>query len=121
MIDVNVYPESYENIVTDQQMELISDWFNSQLALRNLAYETWHDDNFSEGLRKNAEKANAMYHNTILGAQNVLKFLGIYIEHDWIGHEDKYFFATKEDAIAQNNKIQETVEPNDKTPGDCGC
>lgn len=125
-IDVSKYPESYTDI-TPEMMERVTDWFNRTQERCDLAYASWHDDNLSEGLRKNAEKANAMYHHMIDGAREILYIMGYMIEDDWVGHEDTYFFATKADAEAQNKHYQDMIDcgliedDEDSIPGDCGC
>lgn len=126
-IDVTDYPESYD--ISTEEMELVTDWFNLIQERCDLAYASWHDNNLSEGLRQNAKLANDMYHHMIDGAREVLAVMGYMLEHDWVNHEDTYFFATKADAEAQNAYYQEQIdagiiedeELSDGIPGDCGC
>lgn len=105
-IDENMYPKNYDWLPKDKQQVILNYladikeqsniWYMHYLKNQNTPnahfYEKIWREYFDEG--------DAITHF-------LARTLGVYVEYDWCGHRDKYFLATYDDAVAENEYLFE--------------
>lgn len=102
-IDENDYPQNYDWVPEDKQ-QVIIEFMN---GLRNRTMRTFQLGRSS--VAKKSEHKNFIERRwRELSAQedailDFLNALGIKLECGWVGHRDTYFFATYNDAIAEQD------------------
>lgn len=98
----DTYPENYDWLPKDKQQAILnyltdakeqSDiWYMRYLQNQN----TPNADIYKKIWQEYFDKCDAI-------AYFLARTLGIYIEYNWCGHRNKYFLATYNDAVAEND------------------
>lgn len=98
-VDENKYPQNYDWLSDAQVLSLLRAWRDREEMAREYAQKGYSfgpdTDYYTES--ENILRENEAIHEFLVSALN------IHIEHGWSGYRGKYFLATYDDAVAEND------------------
>ena len=98
-INEDTYPQDYDWLSDAQVLSLLKAWHDREEMAREYAQKGHSfgpdSDYYTES--ENILRENEAIHEFLISALN------IHIEHGWSGYRGKYFLATYDDAVAEND------------------
>ena len=98
-INEDTYPQDYDWLSDAQVLSLLKAWHDREEMAREYAQKGHSfgpdSDYYTES--ENILRENEAIHEFLVSALN------IHIEHGWSGYRGKYFLATYDDAVAEND------------------
>lgn len=101
-LDEDCFPADYDWLTQEQQEDIL----RAVKEYRKNAAKLWRDYQSHKGTDESKYFRRAWYHaDNIAWAIDrfLLDVLNIHVEYNWCGHRNKYFLATYDDAVAEND------------------
>lgn len=106
-IDENEYPQNYDWIPQDKQdaiVDFLNDSEKNRMSVFNMARSKNPAAKKHAAFLEQQWRERCAAHHAI---ENLLESLGIKAEYDWVGHRGKYFLATYDDALAEQDYLDD--------------